>query len=613
MKRRHSMPFGATLQPEGGVRFALWAPGAAELTLAHHRNGLWQRVPMTAGERGWHHVHVATAAAGTRYRFVLPDGLQVPDPASRANPNDVHGASTVVDPHAYDWADAAWRGRPWHEAVIYELHVGTFTPEGSFAAAALRLASLAALGITAIELMPVADFPGQRNWGYDGVLPFAPDASYGTPAELKALIDTAHGLGMMVLLDVVYNHFGPDGNYLHAYCEAFFNAAHQTPWGAAINFDGEGNRTVRDFFVHNALYWAEEYHVDGLRLDAVHAIRDDGTPDIVTELAHALRAGPGRDRPFHIVLENDDNQAHRLARNAAHAPLAATAQWNDDLHHAAHVLVTGETDGYYADYAAAPLKHFGRALAEGFVYQGEASAYRKLDARGEASGHLPPTAFVSFLQTHDQVGNRAFGDRLHAIADPALLRAAWACLLLSPHIPMLFMGDEFAASTPFLFFCDFQPTLAEAVAKGRRAEFSHFAAFGSSEALDRIPDPNAPRSFEASTLIWQERIAPPHLEVLADMRTWLALRHRHLAPRMAHLRHGGEWQVDGGLLRVEWPVDGGCWHLLANFGAESIDRVEAPAGEAIYRQGFSTRPGLQTFERGGVMVSFEQSNPTTHD
>ena len=353
--------------------------------------------------------------------------------------------------------------------------------QGTFAAAAARLPELAALGVNALQLMPLAAFPGARNWGYDGVLPFAPAACYGTPDELKALVDAAHGAGMMVLLDVVYNHFGPDGNYLHAYCPEFFNPAERTPWGAAINFDGPSSRTVRDYFLHNALYWTTEYRLDGLRLDAVHAFRDSSRPDIVCEIAQALREGPGREQPdgdrrVHLVLENNRNEARYLARDAAGRPLYATAQWDDDVHHALHVLVSGEIDGYYADYAPDPLARLGRALAEGFAYQGEHSAYRDR-SRGEPSAHLPPDAFVGFLQNHDMIGNRAFGERIDGFADARFLVAAYACLLLTPLVPMLFMGEEFAASTPFLYFCDFGPELAAAVAAGRRREFQRFAAF----------------------------------------------------------------------------------------------------------------------------------------
>ncbi|WP_280153929.1 malto-oligosyltrehalose trehalohydrolase [Piscinibacter sp. XHJ-5] len=569
MRRRHAMPFGAELQAGAGVRFRLWAPSAEAITLRLHVDGGLREHPMQRLDGGWHACSVDEAGAGTRYDFVTPGGLAVPDPASRSNPDDVHSASQVVDPQAHDWRDDGWTGRPWHEAVIYELHVGTFTDAGTFAAAAERLGTLAALGVTAIELMPVADFPGRRGWGYDGVLLFAPESAYGTPEDLKRLVEAAHGHGLMVLLDVVYNHFGPEGNYLHAYCPEFFNAAHATPWGAAINFDGAANRTVRDFYVHNALYWIEEFHFDGLRLDAVHAIRDDSAIHIACEIAEALAAGPGRERHVHVVLENDANESRFLLRDASGRPRHADAQWNDDFHHAAHVLATGEADGYYADYADAPIARFGRALAEGFVYQGDPSAFRDGEPRGEPSAHLPGTAFVSFLQNHDQIGNRAFGERLGPPAvQPDRLEMLLACLLLSPHVPMLFMGEEYGASSPFLYFCDFGPELASAVAKGRREEFRRFAAFRDEAARARIPDPNDESTFRASVLKWSEREAPPHAARRALVQQLLALRSQWLVPRLAGMSAGGQYRVDGTLLQVRWPLaDGAGWHLAANFGA----------------------------------------------
>ena len=537
------------------------------------------RLPMQAEAHGWHELVMPDAAAGSRYRYVVGDGLAVPDPASRCNPDDVQGASLVVDAEAYDWQDGGWSGRPWHEAVVYELHVGCFTPEGSYAAAAERLPELAALGITAVELMPLADFPGARGWGYDGVLPFAPDASYGTPEDLKRFVDRAHGLGLMVLLDVVYNHFGPEGNFLHAYCPPFFNPAHQTPWGAAINFDGASNAPVREFFIHNALYWVEEFHVDGLRLDAVHAIRDDSTVHIVADIACALRDGPGRQRHVHLVLENEANEARHLGASGA------DAQWNDDLHHAVHVLVTGEADGYYADHADAPLQRLGRCLAEGFDYQGQPSPLRGGAARGTPSGHLPPTAFVSFLQNHDQIGNRAFGERIGMLAQDASARrrldAAYACLLLSPQVPLLFMGEEWDASTPFLYFCDFRDDkLAAAVREGRRAEFKRFKAFEDETARARIPDPNAESTFLASELRWDERARGGHAERLALIGRLLALRRDRLGAHLADARGGGRWRVDGGeVLHLEWPFGNDRrWQLVANFG--SVPAPMADNGDA---------------------------------
>jgi maltooligosyltrehalose trehalohydrolase len=604
MKNLYSMPFGATVLPEdGGVLFQLWAPGIEQVELDLADSGAARR-PQTAAllmardAEGWHRLAVSGARAGDRYSFRLPNDLRVPDPASRRNPEDVHLASEVVDPRAYHWGDDAWVGRPWSEAVIYELHVGTFTPEGTFAAAQRRLPELAALGFTVVELLPVADFPGKRGWGYDGVLLFAPDSVYGTPDELKALVDAAHGLGLMVLMDVVYNHFGPEGNYLHAGTPEFFNPAHQTPWGSAINYDGAHSRVVRDFFVHNALYWVEEFHCDGLRMDAVHAIRDDSKPDIIESICAALRDGPGRERHVHVVLENDANGSHYLERDpATQAPLTATAQWNDDLHHAAHVLVTGETDGYYADYADDAVLQFGRALAQGFVYQGQPSPFRDGEPRGEPSAQLPLAAFVSFLQTHDQVGNRAFGDRISALADPVLLRAAYACLLLSPHAPMLFMGEEYGASTPFLYFCDFGPELASAVTAGRRSEFGGFAAFSDPAMLERIPDPNAESTFMASKLKWEEREQGVHAQWLSHIRELLAVRHRSVVPRLAGQRSGGRYWRDGEALRVEWTIGGATasaaharLQLVAHFGKTPVEGIAPLGGESLHSFGIELQP-----------------------
>jgi len=608
------MPFGAQLLPRGGTRFRVWAPSVtcAELQLLETEAAPAPRTrscPMRATEPGWHEVTVPEAGAGSRYKFLLhlEDGTawSVPDPASRSNPDGVHEASSVVDPRAHAWRETVWRGRAWADAVVYELHVGTFTPQGTFAAAAARLPELAALGVTALQLMPLAAFPGARNWGYDGVLPFAPAACYGTPDELKTFIDRAHALGLMVLLDVVYNHFGPDGNYLHVYCPQFFNPAQRTPWGAAINFDGPSSRTVRDYFVHNALYWTEEYRFDGLRLDAMHAFRDSSRPDIVCELAQALREGPGRDRQVHLVLENNRNEAHYLARDARGRALHATAQWDDDVHHALHVLLSGEGDGYYADYAPDPLARLGRALAEGFAYQGEHSAFRG-KSRGAPSSQLPPGAFVGFLQNHDMVGNRAFGGRVDSFADARFLVAAYACLLLTPLVPMLFMGEEFAASTPFLFFCDFGPELAAAVAAGRRREFQRFAAFTDGAAIARIPDPNAAATFEASKLRWAERSQSPHRERLALVRELLALRRLELAPHLAGLRHGGRYRIESTALHVAWDLaDGSTWRLLAHFGQVTVETAQGPVGDVIFSAGVHDVPRSPCvrLDPGAVRVS----------
>jgi len=582
LKRMHSMPFGAEIA-DGTTRFRLWAPAARQVDLELTVGETRRQSAMASLAGGWFEAEERNAPAGSRYGFRIDGGRSVPDPASRSNPDDVHAPSAVVDPLAFDWSDDRWTGRPWEEAVVYELHVGAFTDQGTFSSAAERLDYLAELGVTAIELMPLADFPGRRGWGYDGVLPFAPDASYGSVADLKRLIDAAHARELMMLLDVVYNHFGPDGNYLGLYAPQFFDPQHQTPWGAALNFDPAHSRTVREFFIHNALYWLEEYRFDGLRLDAVDRIVDDASPDIVNELAARVREGPGAQRRVHIVLENDRNEAHRLGRDVRRQPLHATAQWNDDLHHAMHVVLTGETGGYYADYAHAPLAHVGRCLVEGFAYQGEASAYRGGTARGEPSLHLPPAAFVSFLQTHDQAGNRPLGERIGHLAEPRALRAALACVLLAPSPPMLFMGEEFGASTPFLFFCDFGPELAAAVTQGRRREFGRLPRFRDPATLDGIPDPNDPATFQRSRLDWREPLASPHDEWLAFYRQCLRLRRTHIVPRLAGMGPSGTWAVEREeVLCASWTLgDGSILRLTANFGAILPHRVQQE-GEAIY-------------------------------
>lgn len=606
--RAHRMPFGATVHAQG-TDFALWAPSAKAVELEYRAadgSGKARSLPMARDGQGWHRVTVPEARHGDRYTYRLPDGMRVPDPASRFNPDDVHGPSMVMDPCRFQWTDGAWRGRPWEEAVVYELHVGAFAEAGSFDGLRERLGELVELGVTAIELMPLADFPGRHNWGYDGVLPFAPDASYGSPDDLKALVDAAHALGLMVLLDVVYNHFGPEGNYLHAYCPEFFNPGRQTPWGSAINFDGPASRTVRDFFIHNALYWVEEFRFDGLRMDAVHAIHDETRPHIVREIREALDAGPGRERHVHLVLENDANQASMLVRDGHGLPVAGTAQWNDDLHHAVHVLATGERDGYYADYADDPVCRFACALAEGFVYQGQPSAFRHGERRGEPSTRLPPQAFVSFLQTHDQIGNRAFGERIHTLGDPALVRAALACVLLSPHVPMLFMGDEFAASTPFQYFCDFGPELAAAVSEGRRAEFGGFAAFADEAARARIPDPNAESTFLASKLHWRERGTRAHFSRLCEVQQLLERRHRLIVPRLAGATGAGVYRCENDMFQVDWELGPSArLHMLANFGTQPVDGVALPPGDVVYSDGAAGHEGTPQLVRGAVHVTLE--------
>ena len=584
MKRHHQLPLGAEYLGDGMTRFTLWAPASEKVELLLEDDAL----PMGRHEDGTYAL-TTRATPGTGYRYRVDGEGEVPDPASRHQPEDVHGPSAVVDPEAFEWGDGDWKGRPWEETVLYELHVGAFTPEGTFAAAREKLDYLADLGVTAIELMPLSDFPGGRNWGYDGVLPYAADSSYGAPEDLKGFVQAAHERNIMVFLHVVYNHLGPEGNYLPLYAPGFFTERHETPWGAAINFDGEGSRNVRDFFIHNALYWLEEYNLDGLRLDAVHAIMDDSEKHFLLELAERIRSGPGLNRHVHLVLENEENTASHLRGGHLY-----DAQWNDDIHHALHTALTGEDVSYYADYADAPVRSLGRCLAEGFAYQGEPSRHRG-NRRGEPSGDLPPLSFVAFLQNHDQVGNRAFGERVTELAPPEAVRTAAAVYLLSPQVPMLFMGEEWGASAPFAFFCDFEESLAPLVTEGRREEFAKFPEFSDAETRERIPDPSAEATFELSKPDWEERDAPEHERWLRLYRELLALRRTEIIPRLKGVP-GGEARyrlVGERGLRAQWPLgDGSLLTLLANLGPQPLSGFEAASGKMLY-----ATPGAADDER----------------
>jgi malto-oligosyltrehalose trehalohydrolase len=576
MRRHHALPFGAELVP-GGTRFRLWAPRADTVAL-QLADGI---LPMNAEPGGWFSLTTDRAAPGARYRYVV-DGKAYPDPASRHQPEGVHGASEVVDPAGYAWTASEWRGRAWEEIVLYELHLGTFSETGDFSGAISHLDHVCALGATAIELMPIAEFPGTRGWGYDGTHIYAPSSRYGRPEDLKRLVEACHARGLAVLLDVVYNHFGPEGNYLPAIAPDFFSDRHHTPWGDAIDFSGPRSRPVRDFVIHNALYWLEEFAFDGLRLDAVHAIHDDRDPDILTELAHTVRRRiTGRE--IHLVLENDRNQARYLTRDAKRV-VSYTAQWNDDLHHALHAMITGEEVGFYGDYTAQPAAHLGRSLAEGFAYQGEASAFRGGRPRGEPSAALPPTALIAFLQNHDHVGNQPLGTRLSARAAEPALHAGVAIVLLSPQIPLLFMGEEWASAEPFLFFCDFEPNLADAVREGRRREFSQYPEFRDAAARERIPDPALPSTFERSRLDWTRPTHPAHAVWLARYRRLLAIRSREIVPRLKGIEgFAGRYRVLGAnSVAVEWRMgDGSILGLTANFGTEAVNAPEISGGARI--------------------------------
>lgn len=572
----HDMPFGATVRPDGTVRFRIWAPGQDHVGVAIDESVL----PMQAMAEGWFELETDAAAAGSAYRFQLGTGMRVADPASRCQREDVHGPSLVVDPQAFEWRSTDWRGRPWSEMILYELHVGAFSQQGDFGGVLRRLDWLERLGVTAIELMPIADFPGRRGWGYDGVLQFAPERAYGTPDDLKSLIDAAHERGLMMFLDVVYNHFGPDGNYLGQYAPQFFTERHHTPWGAAMDF---AQPTVRSFFIHNALYWLNEYRFDGLRFDAVHAIRDDSDTHILTELAERVRGGCEPGRHVHLVLENDANEAHFLRRDAAGR---FDAQWNDDFHHASHVVLTQESQGYYRDYQDRPVDLLGRALTQGFVYQGQASAHRDGAARGEPTAGLPLAAFVGFLQNHDQVGNRAFGERLTRLVMMEPLRALTSVHLLAPHVPLLFMGEEWAADTPFLYFCDFHDDLAGAVRNGRRREFAKFPAFADPRTRARIPDPNAEATFAASKLDWTAAGSQQKAPWLEYCRALLGIRRREIWPRLHGMPVGSASYeaTESDALRVIWRMgDGAQLSLIANLNATTSTKlVDVPKGRLLH-------------------------------
>jgi maltooligosyltrehalose trehalohydrolase len=570
------------------VRFRLWAPAQPAVTVVVEPGDPVVELAMAPVGNGWLELTTDRAAPDSCYRYRLADGLAVPDPASRYQPNDVHGPSQVVDPCRYVWQNDGWAGRPWEEVILYETHVGCYSPEGDFDGVRRRLDHLVQLGITAIELMPIGDFDGRRNWGYDGVLPFAPDSTYGAPDALKRLIDEAHGRGLMMVLDVVYNHFGPSGNYLNCYAPEFFTERYRTPWGQAIGFAAPKGCPVRDFMIHNALYWLLEYRFDGLRLDAVHAIRDDSQPDIIEEIAAQVRTQVDGGRHVHLILENDNNATRYLKRDDEGRPRRYVAQWNDDFHHAAHVVATDEAYGYYTDYAEAPIGSLAQALAEGFVYQGQPSRHRRGTPRGEPSAGLPPTAFVSFLQNHDQVGNRAFGERLSVLVEEEGMRALTAVMALSPQIPLLFMGEEWASERPFLFFCDFSGDLARAVHDGRQREFAESHDRAGTMAARPIPDPNQPDTFACSSLDWNEGTGSKGRRHLELIRRLLALRRAVIVPRLAGMAgNSGSCEVHAKqALRVRWRLgDGARLTLIANLSPRPTGEVDWElGGELLHMQ-----------------------------
>jgi maltooligosyltrehalose trehalohydrolase len=542
------LPVGAEVQPGGGAHFRVWAPKreAVEVELDDPDGG-GAAFALEAERNGYFSGHVASAGAGTRYRYRLDGGDAYPDPASRFQPDGPHGPSAVVDPSGFAWTDEGWTGIALDDAVVYELHVGTFTPEGTWAAAAGQLPALAELGVTVIEMMPIADFDGRFGWGYDGVDLFAPTRNYGTPDDLRRFIDRAHALDIGVVLDVVYNHFGPSGNYLAQYADAYFTDRHTTDWGEAINFDGPEAGPVRDFFTTNAAYWIDEFHFDGLRFDATQNLYDDSDDHILAALARAARrAAPGR--TLLLAAENEPQEA-RLVRAPERGGYGLDALWNDDFHHAAVVALTGHNEAYYSDYHGTPQELIS-AVRWGYLYQGQFYRWQK-QRRGAPALDLELSAFVHYLENHDQVANSGRGERLDRRTSPGRLRALTALLLLAPETPLLFQGQEFAASAPFLFFADHEPELARAVHAGRRDFLAQFRSLATPEAQARVPDPADPATFERCKLDHRERTRGRHAESYALHRELLRLRREDETIRAARRDdvHGAVLGAEAFLLR----------------------------------------------------------------
>jgi maltooligosyltrehalose trehalohydrolase len=557
----HTMPeFGAIPISDERCRFTAWAPGKSDvsLVLCGDRREI---VPMQS--QGEFYVADALARAGTRYLFRMHDGRDFPDPASRFQPEGVHRASGIFDSDSFAWTDSGFTGHSLRDMVIYELHIGTFTPGGTFDAVIARLDELAELGITAVEVMPVAQFPGERNWGYDGVYPFAVQNSYGGPAGLQRFVDAAHARGLSVILDVVYNHLGPEGNYFGEY-GPFFSGKYCTPWAQAINFDGPYSEPVRAFFIQNALYWLRDFHIDALRLDAVHGIFDFGARHFLAELEEHVQAlASSTRRRLNLIAESDLNDS-RILHRSVRGGYGMDAQWSDDFHHALHALITGESQGYYGDFGK--MEDFGIAVRDGWRYSGEFSAFRKR-RHGNSPAGISQDHFVVFSQNHDQVGNRARGDRLAELVDFESLKLAAGVTILSPFVPMLFMGEEYGETRPFQYFTSHGDRgLIEAVRRGRREEFAHFGW------SDEVPDPQDESTFAASVLNYAEKDAEPHRTLRRFYKSLLALRKRL---GLGTTKPVVDWNESEQTLKIEYPSAS----ILAifHFGKKRI-RVPLPLG-----------------------------------
>ncbi len=547
---------------EDGVRFRCWAPERSRVEVLCGEDATAH--PMTKDDAGYWSTTVRDAKAGMGYRYRLDGRELYPDPCSRYQPDGPHGRSLIVDPSRYDWQDGAWRGVRMQGQVIYELHIGTFTAEGTFDAAAMQLAALKDLGITVVEVMPVAEFPGCRNWGYDGVGLFAPAHVYGDPEALKRFVDAAHRIGLGVILDVVYNHLGPDGNYLPAFSSQYFTDRYPNEWGQAINFDGPGSSAVREFFIQNACYWVDEFHLDGLRLDAVHALHDAGPRHVLADLSHAARLAAGR-RSIILVAECEAQWVQTI-QPIEEGGWGLDGVWSEDFHHSARVAATGRHEGYYSDYRGT-AQEFLSCMKRSFLFQGQRYQWQR-KPRGTAVGKEPAAGFVFFLQNHDQVANQLRGDRLHEKTSPGRLRVLTAILLLSPQTPLLFMGQEFAASSPFLFFADFPPgELAQAIHRGRKEFLAQFPSVASEDAQANIPDPCDPQVFMRSKLDLAER--DRHRASYTLHRDLLRLRREDpvVARQARDLLDGAVIGPEAFVVRYAGK-DGDDRLLLVNFGAD---------------------------------------------
>jgi maltooligosyltrehalose trehalohydrolase len=605
--------FGA-LPLRGGVRFRVWAPSASRLTLVLHDGGAAGSHEMARDDEGVFDMIVDGAGAGDRYGYRVDNGEVRPDPASRFQPDGVHGFSQVIDPSAFRWSDDRWHNRPPGDRILYELHVGTFTPEGTFAAATARLEALRDTGVTVLEIMPVVDFPGSRNWGYDGVCLFAPSRAYGHPDDLRRLVDRAHHLGLAVVFDVVYNHLGPEGAYLPQFNKEYFTSRRSTPWGDAVNLDGPGSLMVRRYLVENAVHWIDEYHADGLRLDAAHALVEADAGAILREIATHARASTSR-RVF-IDAEDDRNLA-AMVDEPARGGWGLDGVWADDFHHVMRRLLHGDRHGYYADFAGT-TRELAATIQRGWLFTGQPSPHRNAP-RGTDPSAIPMQRFIVCLQNHDQIGNRPRGDRLNHVVAPESWRAASVILLTVPMTPLIFMGQEWAASTPFQFFTDLEPALGVHVTEGRRREFAEFPEFSTETGAATIPDPQAHSTFDASRLRWDERNLAPHSFSLNLYRTLMTLRLDHPALGASSELQGDAVALDDDTIAMRRAEGDDVFWIVARFrtpGTADLGQVtgERDRSESSWRVLLTTEdplfapdPRPPLVDRAVPMVRFDRA------